>query len=85
MEIPGFENREDSIFKKLLDFFELSEVNCEEQKIYFLALILLKSGMFLIAILMEDTKPVVQVKKDFACRDKSEVIAYYGIFKLSRF
>ena len=28
----GFEKREDSIFKKLLDFFGLLEVNCMEQK-----------------------------------------------------
>ena len=33
---------------------------------------------------MEEMKPVVAVNDDFACRDKSKVIAYFGIFGLSR-
>ena len=28
---------------------------------------------------VEDMKSVVGVKDDFACRDKSEIIAYFGI------
>ena len=35
--------------------------------------------------LLEEMKPVVAIKDDFACRAKSEVIAYFGSFGLSRF
>ena len=34
---------------------------------------------------MEDIKPVVAVKYDFACRDQPKVIAYFGTLGLSRF
>ena len=33
---------------------------------------------------MEEMNPVVAVKVDFECWDKSKVIAYFGIFGLSR-
>ena len=46
---------------------------------------LLKSGNPLIAIWVEELNPAVAVKDDFAFRDISKVIAYSGIFGLSRF
>ena len=45
----------------------------------------LQSGNFLIAILVEEIKCVVAVKDEFAFRDESKVIEYFGNFGLSRF
>ena len=70
--------------KTLLDYFGLSEVNHKKRKGYLLALILLKNGYLLIETLVEEMKPVVAVKDIFACRDKSKVITYFGIFGFSR-
>ena len=39
----------------------------------------------MIATLVYDMKLVVAVEGDFAYRDKSEVVAYSGVFGLSRF
>ena len=43
----------------------------------------LKSGNLLIPALVEDMKPVVAVKDDFACRGKSKVMAYIGTFGIT--
>ena len=84
MRKPGFENREDSILKITSTFLtKRSQLQGTERKL--LPLIPHKNGNPLIATLVEDMKPAVAVKDDFAYRDKSKVIAYFGIFGLSRF
>ena len=49
-----------------------------------LQLIIFKNGNPLIATLAKEKKPVVPVKVDIACSAKSEVIASYGMFGLTR-
>ena len=67
------------------DILRLLEVIRKERKIYLLPLINQNRGNVSIATLVEEMKPVVADKDDFECRDKSKVIAYFGIFGLSSF
>ena len=39
----------------------------------------------MIATFVEDMKPVVAVKDDFACRDKSKVLALFWSFRTTEF
>ena len=71
---PWLKNREDYILKKFIDFFGLSKVIRKERKGKLLSLKLLESENSLIATLVEEIKPVVAVKDDFACRNISKIL-----------
>ena len=58
--------------------FGLSDFNRKERERNSLPITFLKNEKPLMATLMEEMKQVVAVKDDFAFRDKSKVIAFFG-------
>ena len=60
-------------------------MNRKERKGWLLPLIFLQSENFSFATLLEEMKPMTAVQHDFECRVKSKVVAYFGVFGLSRF
>ena len=83
--IFGLESWEHSMFKNTFHIFGLSQVNHKERKRYLLQLIFQKRGNLSIATIVEEIKLVLAYKDDLECRDKSKIIAYFGILGPPRF
>ena len=69
------------MLKKLLDCFGLLEVNRKERRKHLKPLSILKSKKFVIAFLLEEIKPVVDDKDNFACRDNFKNLAKMKNFR----
>ena len=82
---PGFENWEDCILKNTSLLFRTIRNPLQGTERIVVNNVTSQKQKFLIVTLVEDMKPVVAVKKDFACRDESKVMACFIIFGLSRF